>query len=195
MNTFQRWIFHRGEYIFWGNIFRGEYFSGVNILQNEISTKIFPPQNFPFVHHYFWGRAMCQLNIFPFEFHTVERCLVLNTFPAIFFGLKSMCNMLELRSFSQRWPGDADIFKAVSGYFSSSNLHRPQAAWAVNMALALKLGLFPKCWHCHDWFDTPLVAMSVYWEHLALQPKPKGWHKKEPHLVNLTRQGVTGIKA
>ena len=64
MNTFQRWIFHRGEYIFWGNIFRGEYFSGVNILQNKISTKIFPPQNFPFVHHYFWGRGMCQLDIF-----------------------------------------------------------------------------------------------------------------------------------
>ena len=24
----------------------------------------FPPQNFPFVHHYFWGRGMCQLDIF-----------------------------------------------------------------------------------------------------------------------------------
>ena len=92
MNTFQRWIFHRGEYIFWGNIFRGEYFSGVNILQNKISTKIFPPQNFPFVHHYFWGGVMCQLDIFPFEFRTVEHCLVLNWVDQTFRSTSRNCN-------------------------------------------------------------------------------------------------------
>ena len=72
VNLSQEWIYFRG----WGNIFRGEYFSGVNILRKQISTKNFPPQNFPFVHHYFWGRVMCQLDIFPFEFRTVEHCLV-----------------------------------------------------------------------------------------------------------------------
>ena len=29
-----------------GNIFREEYFSGVNILRKKISTKIFPPHQF-----------------------------------------------------------------------------------------------------------------------------------------------------
>ena len=76
VNTFQMKIFPWGEYILGGNIFRVEYFSGVNVLRRKISTKIFPPQNFPFVHHYFWGRVMCQLDIFPFEFRTVEHCLV-----------------------------------------------------------------------------------------------------------------------
>ena len=33
-------------------------------MQKKISTKIFPSQNFSFVHHYFWGQVTCQLDIF-----------------------------------------------------------------------------------------------------------------------------------
>ena len=75
VNIFQKWIFFRGEYfsgvnIFQGWIFfRGEHSLGVNIFRGKyftakFSTKIFPPNFFSFVHHYFWGRVMCELNIF-----------------------------------------------------------------------------------------------------------------------------------
>ena len=47
---------------------------------------MFPSQNFPFVHHYFFGRVMCQLDIFSFEFRTVERCLVKSIFLFFFCG-------------------------------------------------------------------------------------------------------------
>ena len=97
MNIFQRWILFKGESFTGVNIFLGGTFLGVNIFQgdnilrNKISTKIFPPQNFPFVHHYFWGGVMCQLDIFPSEFRTVEHCLVL-----IVFMRKPMQGVLQV---------------------------------------------------------------------------------------------------
>ena len=46
----------------------------LNMFFVEFSSLFFI--GFPFVYHYFWGRVMCQLDIFLFEFRTVEHCLV-----------------------------------------------------------------------------------------------------------------------